>query len=145
MDRVDRLIISLLQENARTSLSEISSKVSLSVSAVSERIRKLESSGLIKCYTAILDPHAFKRDFCVLLFVKLTGPAFPQELQDFVRSRSEIVECYTLAGSYDLGIKVLTESQTTFEAFVNDLRALPHIVTVDCQMVLSVFKTDYSF
>ena len=78
MDRVDRLIISLLQENARTSLSEISSKVSLSVSAVSERIRKLESSGLIKCYTAILDPHAFKRDFCVLLFVKLTGPAFPQ-------------------------------------------------------------------
>ena len=65
MDHIDKSILSLLQENARISLSEISGTVQLSVSAVSERLRRLEASGLIQKYTAILDPHAFHKDVIV--------------------------------------------------------------------------------
>lgn len=71
MDRIDSEIVRLLLQNARISMSEISSCVNLSVSAVSERLKKLESSGMIQQYTAILNPQAFNKDLTVFMLITL--------------------------------------------------------------------------
>ncbi|MFR5071643.1 MAG: Lrp/AsnC family transcriptional regulator [Bianqueaceae bacterium] len=69
MDRIDSEIVRLLLKNARISMSEISSCVNLSVSAVSERLKKLESSGMIQQYTTILNPQAFNKDLTVFMLI----------------------------------------------------------------------------
>lgn len=65
MDVIDVKILEVLQENSRVSISELSRKVNLSLSAVSERLKKLENSSIISKYTVILDPKLLGKDLSV--------------------------------------------------------------------------------
>ena len=78
MDRIDNEILTLLLKDARVTLSEISNQVNLSVSAVGERLKKLENSGMIQQYTTILNPKAFHKDLTVIMLVTLNNFADKQ-------------------------------------------------------------------
>ena len=69
MDAMDQAILNILSENARTSASEISRKINLSIPAVSERIRKMEESGLIEHYTVKINRKQMGYDMLVVIFV----------------------------------------------------------------------------
>jgi Lrp/AsnC family leucine-responsive transcriptional regulator len=143
LDHIDKSILSLLQENARISLSEISSTVQLSVSAVSERLRRLEGSGLIQKYTAILDPHAFHKDVTVLVCLKTRGQDY-QALYDYVMSTASITEFYKTAGVFDFAIKVITDSAASLDVILDNIRRMPCVSRVQSSLVLSVGKLAYS-
>ena len=74
MDNIDIKILNLLKQNARMSASEIGEKINLSVSAVLERIKKLEKSGIIKQYTLILDPKLINKDVSAFISIGLDHP-----------------------------------------------------------------------
>ena len=133
MDRIDNEILHLLLKNARVSLSEISSQVNLSVSAVSERLKKLENSGMIQQYTTILNPKAFHKDMTVIMLVTLDNFADRAEFTDYILSEPAITEYYFIAGSFDCCLKIITEDTASFEQIFNQ-----------SNVVLSALKSEHS-
>ncbi|WP_105617581.1 Lrp/AsnC family transcriptional regulator [Vallitalea okinawensis] len=144
MDNIDIQIINLLQKNARISISEISQCVNLSVSAVSERLRKLENSGYIKQYTTILDPEKMQKDLTVIMFVSLERSHFSAKFQEFVENEDEILECHYLAGSYDYSLKIITRNTLSLQRIMNTLKSLPGIRKTQTNVILSTMKKQYS-
>lgn len=136
MDHIDSEILQLLQKNARVSLSEISAHVNLSVSAVSERLKKLEQSELVLRYTAILNPRTFAKDLEVFVLLRL-DPSFEYDaMESFVAKEPDILEYHRFAGGSDALIKIITNGTASLDQILNRLRTVPgiqrevvHIVT----------------
>jgi Lrp/AsnC family leucine-responsive transcriptional regulator len=98
MDDLDIQILRILQKNARASLSEIGQNINLSVSAVGERVKKLESSGAISRYVAIIDGAFFHKELTAFMFVSLENPGFIETFLQYVQSENEILECQLYRG-----------------------------------------------
>ena len=145
MDRIDSEIVRLLLQNARISMSEISSCVNLSVSAVSERLKKLESSGMIQQYTAILNPQAFNKDLTVFMLITLESSQFRDEFVHYVLNEEAITEVHYLAGSFDCMVKIITENTTSLEKIFNQIKSLPGVSKTQTNVGLSTIKNQYSF
>lgn len=144
MDNIDVKIIKLLQKNARISASEIGGEIKLSVPAVSERLKKLESSGIVEQYTAIINPRSLKKDLTAIMFVSLERPKFNDKFVEFVQAEDEILECHYLAGDFDYALKILTESTVTLEALLNRIKSVPGIQKTRTIVVLSTMKNKFS-
>ena len=127
MDRIDSEILQLLQRNARVSLSEISVHVNLSVSAVSERLKKLEQSELVLRYTTILNPEAFGKTLEVFVLLQLDSSFDFNAMESFVSEEPDILEYHRFAGGSDALIKIVTEGTASLDQVLERLRALPGI------------------
>src|SRR5690348_2385374 len=101
MDSLDVKILKLLQNNARVTASEISSKINLSIPAVSDRLKKLDASGVIEKYTVIINAKKLNRNLTVIMFVSLESPKYTNKFLEAVQREEEILECHYLAGDYD--------------------------------------------
>lgn len=144
MDNTDIHIIQLLQKNARMSISEISTKVNLSISAVSERLKKLEHSDYIKQYTTIVNAESFDKDLTVIMFVSLERSQYSNKFMDFINDEEEILECHYIAGSYDYSMKIVTQNTESLQGIINRLKSLPGIRKTQTNVVLSSLKNNYS-
>lgn len=144
MDKIDLSIIKLLQSNARMSISDISSNVNLSISAVSERLKKLENTNLIKQYTAIINPESFDKDLTVIMFISLERSQYSSRFTQFVEDEEEVLECHYIAGNYDYSMKIVTKNTETLQRIINTLRSLPGIRKTQTNVVLSTVKNAYS-
>lgn len=144
MDAIDVKIIKLLQKNARVTASEISSEINLSVPAVSERLKKLEASGIIQQYTAIINPRMVKKELTAIMFVTLERPKYSEKFIEVINSLDEIIECHYLAGDYDYALKILTENTFTLEELLTKIKAVQGIHRTRTIVVLSSIKNNYS-
>ena len=144
MDSIDKKILKLLQSNARMTASEISGIVSLSVPACSERLKKLESSGIIRQYTAIIDSGYLKKTLTAMMFVSLERPKFTEKFQEAVNVESDILECHYLAGDFDYLLKIVTENTDTLEKLLNRIKSVPGVQKTRTIVVLSTVKNNYS-
>jgi len=144
MDSIDAAIIKMLQNNSRTSISDISATVNLSVPAVSERVKKLESSGIIRQYTAILNPVHMKKDLTAIVFISLERPKYNDAFISFVQGQEEILECHYLAGDFDYALKVVTENTASLESLLNRIKSVQGIQKTRTIVVLSTVKNEYS-
>lgn len=144
MDDLDVKILRYLQKNARASLSEIGQKVNLSVSAVGERVKKLESSGVISKYVAIIDGSFFHKDLTAIMFVSLENPSYTASFQQFVQSEDDILECFYIAGNYDYVLKIVTNNPSTLEKLLNKIKSVPGIIKTYTNVVLATFKNNES-
>jgi Transcriptional regulators len=144
MDNTDIKILKLLQKNARITASEIGSEINLSVPAVSERLKKLESSGIIKQYTAIIDPGHLNKELTAFMFISLERPRFTDKFTEFVNGEAEILECHYLAGDFDYVLKIATESTFTLEKLLNRIKSVQGVQKTRTIVVLSTTKNEYS-
>lgn len=144
MDGIDVKIIKLLQKNARVTASEISSEINLSVPAVSERLKKLEASGIIQQYTAIINPRMVKKELTAIMFVTLERPKFSEKFVEVVNEIDEIIECHYLAGDYDYALKIITENTFSLEELLTKIKAVQGIHRTRTIVVLSTIKNNYS-
>lgn len=144
MDTLDNKIIKLLQKNARVTASEIASEINLSVPAVSERLKKLEASGVIMQYTAIVDPEHFNKALMALVFVTLERPRFSDIFAEFVMEQNDILECHYLAGDYDYALKVVTENTATLQELLNRIKSVQGVQDTRTIVILSTAKNNYS-
>jgi Lrp/AsnC family transcriptional regulator, leucine-responsive regulatory protein len=142
MDAIDVKILKLLQKNARTTASEISSEINLSVSAVSDRVKKLEASGIIQQYTAIINPRKLDKDLTVIMFISLERPKFSDRFVEFVKSEDEILECHYIAGDYAL--KIITKNTYTLENLLNRIKGAQGVQKTKTVVALSAAKNNYS-
>jgi Lrp/AsnC family transcriptional regulator, leucine-responsive regulatory protein len=144
MDELDIDILRLLKENAKIPASEISNHINLSVSAVGERLKKLEKSGVIKQYTTILNPNVLKKDLTALMFISLERPQVSEEFLKYVQLEEEIMDCYYLAGDYDYMIKIATENTRSLERLLNRIKSISGIIKTNTIVVLATEKESYS-
>ncbi len=144
MDLIDVEILRFLQKNARASLSDIGQKVSLSVSAVGERVKKLESSGVISRYVAIIDGSFFHKELTAMMFISLENPSYIENFLKFVQGENDILECHYLAGNYDYVLKIVTNNPSTLEKLLNKIKSVPGIVKTYTNVVLATCKNNES-
>lgn len=137
MDAVDRKIIALLRENARRSFQDIGERVSLSAPAVKRRVDRLERDGVIKGYTATVDPtvlgyhtHAFVSLYC-------EGRMTAAEIRDAVADHPEVLGAYTVAGESSAILHVVAEDTRHLEASLERIREAPGVLRTQTQIVLS--------
>jgi len=120
LDLVDWVIIEQLQREARISLSELGRRVKLSPSAVTERVRNLESLGVITGYHAMVD--LAKVGYPVLAVVRLKYPGnHHQPLRRLLAERREILECLRTTGDDCYTLKVAATSMEHLETLVDEL------------------------
>ena len=115
MDKTDYRILRILKENGRESASDIGKEIHLSVSAVLDRIKKLEDSGVIKSYTILVDSSKLGNDVIALMEVSLEHPRFYDEFTETVRGIDAVVDCYYLTGDFDFNLKVICASSDELE------------------------------
>lgn len=144
MDNIDIQILKLLRQNARMTVSEISGLINLSVPAVSERIKKLESSGVIEKYATILNPGRFRKELTAIMFITLERPKFTEKFVEFVQGEEEILECHYLAGDFDYALKIITENTGTLEQLLNRIKSAQGVIKTRTIVVLSTVKNNHS-
>ncbi|WP_177505128.1 Lrp/AsnC family transcriptional regulator [Anaerosinus sp.] len=137
MDVIDKKILKNLQKNARMTISDLSAEISLSMPAISERLKKLEASGVIKQYTVILDPAMLNKHLMALMYVQLENPTHGDSFASFVKDELEIKECFYITGEFDYSLKIVTESTKTLELLLNRIKNQPGILKTQTIVVLS--------
>lgn len=130
IDEIDKRILKHLQQDSKKTNKEIANDLGLSVTAVYERIRKLEREGVISKYVAILDPEKVEKGFMVLCQIKLIQHKkdFLTKFEKEITSLPEIIECLHVSGDYDYILKVLVKDMDAYREFmVTKLTTLDHI------------------
>ena len=107
LDRIDLKILDILQREGRLPITELSERIGLSASPCTERVRRLERSGVIAGYHARVDPHALGRS--LLVFVELTLSTKSEEIFANVKRElqlmPEVLECHLVSGGFDYLVK----------------------------------------
>lgn len=146
-DATDKKLLELLQKDSKQTNKELSNKLGLSVTAVYERIKKLEKEGFIDRYIAIVNKQKVERDFVVFCHVKLVqhSQEFVVSFEKEVKGISEVLECYHLSGDYDYLLKVLVKDMAAFREFmVNKLTRINHIGSTHSMFVINEVKHSYA-
>jgi len=142
-DKQDVRILKLLQTNASLTTGEIAEKTNMSQSPCWRRINRIEQDGLIQKRVAILDRDLLGMEVVVFATVNLSmqGRSQLQEFEQAVRSHSEVVECYTMTGTWDYMLKIVTRSIRHYEAFVRDkLSTLPLVSEMHSHIAVTEIK-----
>ena len=148
MDAIDKKLLGLLQEDTKKTTKELSMVLNLSVTAVYERIKKLEREGVISKYVAILDRNKVEKAFVVFCHIKLI-----QHTKDFVTTfesevikLDEVLECFHVSGDYDYILKVHVKDMDEFREFmVTKLTGLKHIGSTHSSFMIGEVKNTTAF
>ena len=133
-----------LQPGMRVGPYEIGAAIGMSVSAVIERIKKLEANGVIAQYTAIIDQKNVNKDITAFISVTLEHPKYNDGFIDFVGRTYDVLEAHYLAGDADYLIKVVTDTTTTLEHLLREIKCIPGVARTCTSMVLSTVKNEHS-
>ena len=120
LDQTDKTILRILQTDSKKTAKEIASMLSLTVSPVYERIRRLENQGFIKKYVAILDKTRIGRTVTAMCQVSMRyhNEAFIDEFEEQIQDLKEVQECYHVAGQVDFILKIHVRSLEEYHEFV---------------------------
>lgn len=143
IDLIDRKILDFLQKDAKLTAKEMAAKLSLTPTPIYERIKKMERSGIIKSYVAILNEDMVNRSLTVFLNITIKEHQndYRQKFIDDISVLPDIVELYHTSGTYDFLAKVRFESIKEYRNFlVNELTAIQNIGDIDSQIVLDNIK-----
>jgi Lrp/AsnC family leucine-responsive transcriptional regulator len=144
MDKIDFTILKILQKNARETASSISKKIHLSVSAVIERIRKLEENGIIKEYTIIVDEKKTGNSLVALMEVSLQNPRYYDEFVAKILNMDSVVSCYYKTGEFDLLLKISCASSDELEKIHRKIMSLDGVKDTRTHVVLRKVKNIHS-
>ncbi|WP_259782616.1 Lrp/AsnC ligand binding domain-containing protein [Aestuariispira ectoiniformans] len=143
LDRIDRNILRILQDNGRLSNVELAKRIHLSPTPCLERVRRLESAGYISGYRAVLDPSMLGQD--LMIFVQITLDRTTPDVFDIFKDRvlelPEVVECHMVAGGFDYLVKIRVNGMSAFRHFLGEqLTSLPGVLTTHSYVVMEGVK-----
>lgn len=141
LDPLDRQILDILQRDARRSRAEIGQEVGLSAAAVHERIKKLERSGVIRRYAALLDPDKAACDLLAFVEVFIDEPKHETLFLSEVARIGEIQECHRVTGKATCILKVRVRHRRALQRLILDrINAIPGVHGTETVVVLSTTK-----
>jgi len=121
LDKIDKQILNTLQENGKTTNSRLSKIVGISAPATLERVKRLESAGVISHFTAVLDPEkiGFSIMGMVNIGLSLSSLSSVAEIKEKFYNLDEVIECYQIAGENDFILKVIAKDIKAYGEFMN--------------------------
>ena len=140
LDEIDLKLLALLQDDGRMSQHDLAEAVRLSSPATGERIRKLEERGVIKAFTAVLDPKLLGADVTAFIAVALDGSRFYPDFVERARAHSEIQECHAVTGQGSHLLKIRTRDTSTLERLLAEVQSWPGVQGTTTSIVLSALK-----
>ncbi len=143
LDDKDLLILRLLQQNARSTVKEISQKMHLSTTPVHERIKRMEDNGVIKQYATLIDHTKVKKSLMAICYVSLkehnktAGTKFIKAIVEM----NEVTECYNISGAFDFMLKIMVENMDAYYDFhVNKLSQVENMGQLQSVFVMGIIK-----
>lgn len=147
MDRIDRKLLALLQENASYSLAELSDKVGLSQTPCWKRIQKLEANGVITRRVALLSPEKIGLGLTVFVSIETAdhSAAWLQRFAEAVTAMPEVMELYRMAGDVDYMLRVVVEDMAAYDAFYKRLIAAFPLKNVSSRFAMERVKSTTAY
>jgi Lrp/AsnC family leucine-responsive transcriptional regulator len=148
MDIIDKKLLQLLQNDSKKTTKELSMKLNLSVTAVYERIKKLEKEGIIAKYVALLDRNKIQKGFVVFCHLKLMQHTkeFISQFEKEVVQLSEVLECFHVSGDYDYILKICVNNMEEYREFmVTKLTTLQHIGSTHSTFMIGEVKSTTAY
>ena len=141
MDEIDLAVLSILQDDARTSNAEIARRVGMAPSAIFERIRKLEERGVIQGYTARIDPHALGLGLLAFVFVRAEEGVGAPQTEQSLAALPEVQEVHHVAGEDCFLVKVRLANTAALGRLLRDgFGAISTIRSTRSTIVLETVK-----
>lgn len=144
LDAIDLKILAELQADGRMTNVELSRRVGISAPPCLRRVRALEEAGYIRGYRALLDERRLGFEVVAFAMVHLSSQADADlnAFEAFVRAQPLVRECWMLSGEIDFILKCVAPDLKTFQAFVSDLTAAPHVRNVKTSLTLRNSKDE---
>jgi DNA-binding Lrp family transcriptional regulator len=138
LDAIDWKILKELQDDGRITNVELARRVGISAPPCLRRVRALEEAGFIRGYRALLDERQLGYEVTVFAMVHLSSQAEAdlKAFEAFVRKEPLVRECWMLSGEIDFLLKCVAPDLKTFQAFVSELTAAPHVRNVKTSLTL---------
>ena len=139
-DPIDRQLAAALVRDGRSTLKSLAEVTGLSVSAVQARVRRLEADGVVRGYTALLDPEAVGLPLAALIAITPLDPAQPDDAPENLSGLTEIEACHSVAGddSYVLFVRVATP--TALEGLIREIRRRANVSTRTTVVLQTFFE-----
>lgn len=139
LDRIDRKILALLQQDSRQPNNELAERVGLSPSPCLRRVKALEDSGVITRYVALVDPAAV--DLPVNIFISVSLERQVEEridaFESAVMNLPEVLECYLMTGDADYLLRVVVPDLASYERFLKErLTRIPGVANIRSSFAL---------
>ncbi|CUA82693.1 MULTISPECIES: leucine-responsive transcriptional regulator Lrp [Pseudidiomarina] len=145
IDRLDRKILRILQDDGRISNVNLAQRVGLSPTACNERVRKLEREGVLDGYHARINPAKLGANLMVFVEITLTrtSPDAFAEFSDAVRETPEILECHLVAGDFDFLIKARVPDMPSYRKLLGEtILTMPGVNESRTYVVMEEIKDD---
>lgn len=144
MDSIDLKILQCLKANAREKASAIGEKIKLSVSAVTERIKRMESAGIIRQYTLIIDQKKIGNDVSAIMEVAMEHPRYGDAFLEMVSGVQSIISCFCVTGDYDYILQIVTDSTDGLEEIYRKIRSFDGVSNTKTHLILKKFKNEHT-
>jgi Lrp/AsnC family leucine-responsive transcriptional regulator len=148
MDNIDKKLLTLLQSDSKKTTKELSLKLNLSVTAVYERIKKLEREEIIDKYVVLLNRNKINKGFVVFCHIKLLQHSrdFLTTFESQVVQLDEVLECFHVSGDYDYILKICVDNMEEYREFmVTKLTTLQHIGSTHSTFMIGEVKNTTAF
>jgi Lrp/AsnC family leucine-responsive transcriptional regulator len=142
-DPIDHRILAELKANARITNNELAERVGLSPSPCLRRQRRLEEAGIIRGYTALVDPAAYGWSMTAIATIRLSRQNEDEIVmfEEAVRGWDEVLECHLVTGSRDYVLKVMTGGLDQYERFVKEkIARLKCVAAIETSFVMNTIK-----
>ncbi len=143
LDRFDRAILAVLAEDGRISIADLARRIGLSKSPTQARLRRLEASGIITGYRALVDPIRLGLDHVAFVEVRLadTRESALAEFNAAVAKVGEIEQAHLIAGNFDYLMKVRTRSMADYRRVLAEvISTLPHVSSTSTYVAMQAVK-----
>ena len=141
LDQVDRDILNILQLEGRSSASYIAEKIGMSIPAVTDRIKKLQDSGVIMGFTALLDYRKVGLDVSAFITVISESSSHYSDVVLQANKTHEIVQCFTTTGNGSHVLLAITKNTHSLEKLLRIIQGWPGVMRTETQMILSSYKS----
>jgi len=139
-DAIDRRIAALLLEDGRSTLKQLAEVTGLSVSAVQARVRKLEADGIVRGYTADIDPESLGLPLAALVAITPRDPAHEYDIPERLSDLTEIESCHSVAGDDSFVLFVRVASPSALESLIREIRVRANVSTRTTVVLQTFFE-----
>jgi len=143
LDKLDKQILKLLQKDCSLNTKQIADKVGLTITPTYERIKRMEKTGVIENYVALLNKEKIGKSLMIFCNVSLQLHSKPllKRFEQTVVKFDEVMECYHTAGTFDYLLKIVATDMNNYQDFItNKLAALENISHVQSSFVMTEVK-----
>ena len=140
IDKTDKKILDILQQDGRVSASNIASELGISIPTVTDRIKKLQDSGIIKGIHAVLDPKSLGLDVAAIITLISESSVHYKQVTQAAEKTPEVLQCLSTTGKGSHMLFVVSNNSSTLEDLLRKIQSWPGVIRTETQIVLSDYK-----